>query len=110
MKDEVMAKYAALKATIESNFYDEAFAEGVASVPAPVEGGMYDQEAMDLYATKKVEEAMAALPADETPFSREEMEAVQAELALVKSDDEADKAAIAKANAKLEAIKVAMEA
>lgn len=108
------------RAAAKAEGYTEGFDAGVASVPvkAPVDttpaaDGTYTKEQVE----QMIADAIAALPADTTPFSKEEMdavtaelEAVKAELALVKSDDEADKATIATATAKIEKLTAKIEA
>lgn len=120
---DLQAKLANIPAAIEETkklSYDAGFEAGVASVPqapkvdtAPSVDGTYTKEQVD----QLISDAIAALPADVTPFSQEDMDAVKAELdsvkvelAQVKSDDESDKAMIAAASAKLEKVTAKLEA
>ncbi len=120
---DLQAKLANIPAAIEETkkiSYDAGYADGVASVPqapkvdtTPSIDGTYTKEQVD----QLIADAIAALPADVTPFSQEDMDAVKAELELakielaqVKSDDESDKAMIAAANAKIEKVTAKIEA
>lgn len=120
---DLQAKLANIPAAIEETkklSYDAGFEAGVSSVPSapkvdttPSIDGTYTKEQVD----QLIADAIAALPADVTPFSQEDMDAVKAELdsvkielAQVKSDDESDKAMIATANAKIEKVTAKLEA
>ncbi len=83
------------------------FEKGAASVPVASPDGKFTQEEMDKYSQSKIDQ----LPADITPYGQADMDKVNSELALAKSelekvtsDDESDKAAIAEGLSKLDAI------
>lgn len=67
---------------------------------APTEGGLFTQEQVDA----KIVEAISALPADTTPYSEEEIQALRDQVTAVMADDASDKEQIAASQAKIDQI------
>lgn len=109
-QEQMDAAVTAAKAEGEKSGYEK----GVASVPVPVPGGTFDQAAMDKYADSKVEQAIAALPADVTPYSEEDMQALKDQVKVTEAiaakatandeQQEADKAKLLRAITAIDAL------
>lgn len=106
MKEEILKQYDDKIAAAKAELYDAAYSEGAKSVEAGE--GMFTQEQVDA----KIQEAIANLPADQTPYGQADLDAIQekvseaeAKLVQAQSDDEMDKSTIAQYKGILDQIK-----